>query len=250
MRNIVFVSVCCLLLSVPAWAQRGGGGGRAGGGVGGARGGIGGGMAGGARGFGGGGFRGGIGAGAFRSPGFNGGFRGGVGFNRFGRNFAFRNRFFFGYPFGYPGYYGAFYDPWLWDGWDSSYDYGYPYSYPGPSIISGNAYDEPPVIVINQGFQPENPNPVVRDYPNLPTTPEPNAPSTPQSRNQAYEPVLYLLAFKDNTIRAALAYWTEGDTVHYVTIDHDNKQVPLSSIDRDLSERLNRERRVAFRLPG
>jgi hypothetical protein len=32
-------------------------------------------------------------------------------------------------------------------------------------------------------------------------------------------------------------------------MEHEQKQAPLSSIDRDLSERLNRERNVTFSLP-
>jgi hypothetical protein len=82
------------------------------------------------------------------------------------------------------------------------------------------------------------PAPVVRDY------------STPLAPTQKYEETLFLLAMKDGTIRAVLAYWVEGATVHYVTMDHDQKQMPLSALDRALSERLNRERNVTFRLPG
>jgi hypothetical protein len=45
-----------------------------------------------------------------------------------------------------------------------------------------------------------------------------------------------------------VAYWVEGATLHYVTMDHQNKTVELASVDRELSERLNRERRVTFSL--
>jgi hypothetical protein len=34
-----------------------------------------------------------------------------------------------------------------------------------------------------------------------------------------------------------------------VTLQHEEKQVPLDSVDRGLSLQLNRERRVAFQLP-
>jgi hypothetical protein len=46
-----------------------------------------------------------------------------------------------------------------------------------------------------------------------------------------------------------VAYWVDGATLHYVSMDHEQKQAPLSSVDRDLSERFNRERNVTFRLP-
>jgi hypothetical protein len=40
-----------------------------------------------------------------------------------------------------------------------------------------------------------------------------------------------------------------GNTLHYVTLEHLEKQAPLDSVDRALSDRLNRERRVPFTLP-
>ncbi len=72
----------------------------------------------------------------------------------------------------------------------------------------------------------------------------------PLRRPKKYEEPLYLLAMNDGTIRAVLAYWVDGATVHYVTMDHMQKQTPLGSLDRSLSERLNRERNVTFSLPG
>jgi hypothetical protein len=60
---------------------------------------------------------------------------------------------------------------------------------------------------------------------------------------------IYLIATKDQTIRAAAAYWVDGRTLHYVTLQHEEKQLPLDSVDRNFSLQLNRERRVAFQLP-
>jgi hypothetical protein len=73
---------------------------------------------------------------------------------------------------------------------------------------------------------------------------QPAAPSTPASGSP-----IYLIAMKDQAIRAAAAYWVDGRTLHYVTLQHEEKQVPLESVDRGLSLQLNRERRVAFQLP-
>jgi hypothetical protein len=41
----------------------------------------------------------------------------------------------------------------------------------------------------------------------------------------------------------------EGATLHYVTVDHALNQVSLDLIDRDLSQRLNSERSIEFKLP-
>ena len=67
---------------------------------------------------------------------------------------------------------------------------------------------------------------------------------TPAERSSS--PVPYLIAFQDKTIRAAMTYWVEGCTLHYLDPGHQEKQAPLSSVDRDLSAQLNRERHLAF----
>jgi hypothetical protein len=73
--------------------------------------------------------------------------------------------------------------------------------------------------------------------------------ASPASPTNSAPPV-YLIAFRDHSIRAAAAYWTEGGTLHYVTLEHEQKQAALNTVDRDLSGQLNRERRVAFSLPA
>jgi hypothetical protein len=240
MRRLLPVAFgCAVLLAFPLFAQRGGGGHGGGGGM-----------------HGGGGMRGGFSGGGFRggSAGYRGGtaFRGGSyrGLNGYRGIGGYRGRYGYGSYF-YPGWgwgYGAWWNPYLWDlGWD--YDdsgYGYPdygdypqYSYPAPS------YSEPsPGVVIISNQTP--PQPEVIQAPPAPSVWS----SGPETQARKYEEPLYLLAMKDGTIRAVLAYWVDGATVHYVTMDHEQKQTPLSSLDRGLSTRLNRERNVTFQLPG
>jgi endonuclease YncB( thermonuclease family) len=62
-------------------------------------------------------------------------------------------------------------------------------------------------------------------------------------------PDRYLFAFKDHSIYAAVAYWVDGDTLHYFTSGDTHKQAPLSTLDRPFTERLNRETGVALKLP-
>ena len=214
MRSILPAALICLFAAFPAFAQRGGHGG------GGMRGG--GGVHGGGSGMRGGGF------------GHGGGFRGGFGHRPFRSGFGFRR--FSGI---YPAFYGGFgyYDPFWYDSYSNPYagdasDY---YGYQGAS--------SPPVI-INQDFQPEPSAPaVLREY----VAPGPPAVPPPVQRN--YGEALYLIAFNDGMIRAVVAYWAEETSLHYVTMDHVQKQAPLASIDRALSERLNNERNVQFQLP-
>ncbi len=166
--------------------------------------------------------------GGFRSstfvhrPFFNSGFR----FNRFPRTSVI------------PFYYGGF---GFYDSYPYSYPYSSPYSYDYP--YSGSNYSAPPVVLSQNYYgypaaePPQSaPPPAVREYVQPP-------------EERKYEQPLYLVAFNDHTICAVLAYWVDGAALHYVTMDHEQKQAPLASIDRELSDRLNRERNVEFRLP-
>jgi len=185
-----------------------------------------------------------------------GGFRGGYGYRP-----TFRSGFRYYRPGIYPWIYGGLYngygygysDPY----WDSQYSYpdaGYNY----PASDYGYQSDQAPPVIVNQEFQQgPPPQPMVREY----TTPGPPAGAPAQSYSGApaqsytgapartYEAPLYLIAFHAGDIKAVLAYWVQGTSLHYVTLDHEQKQVTLASVDRPLSERLNGERNVAFQLP-
>ena len=274
MRILLQLTLCGLLAGGVGMAQRGGGGSRGGGGGfrgGGMGGGMGsggfrGGGSGGFRGGGsfgsGGGFRGGGYTGGFNSGGFRGGggitgFRGGYGgYNGFRGsygNYGFRSAFYGGYyPYGYSyPYYGlglgfGYYD--YYDPFYSTYDYGYgypayyssPYSNTSPNVTvvyPSQTQSTPSTVYV------ERATPVTHRYDQYG---QEIAPSNSTSTGAS---PLYLIAFKDATIRAATSYRVEGSTLHYVTLEHEEKQAPLDSVDRDLSAQLNRERNVQFRLP-
>ena len=97
---------------------------------------------------------------------------------------------------------------------------------------ASNYADQPPVVV-NQAIQ----------YPSG------SSYSRPPSDANDYKPTLYLIAVKGQEVRPALTYWVEGSMLHYVTVDREMRAIPLASVDRDSSERLNRERGLSFRLP-
>ncbi len=61
--------------------------------------------------------------------------------------------------------------------------------------------------------------------------------------------VMFLIALKDSSVYSAVAYWIEGETLHYITTQGKHNQVSLDLVDRELSEKLNRGRQVEFRLP-
>jgi hypothetical protein len=64
-----------------------------------------------------------------------------------------------------------------------------------------------------------------------------------------YQETIYLIAFTDHRIQAAIAYWVDGGVLHYVTRQHEQRQVLLGNVDRNLTEQLNRDRHIDFRLP-
>ena len=261
MRNVPqFLLIGCLMVW-PLAAQRGGGHGGGGGGFhggmgggGGFRGGMGGGFRGG--GFGGSGFR---GFGGFRGGGFRGGFV------RFNRGFFFpRNRVFlsaggffpFAFPFwGYGGGFGDLYDYYGYYGAPVNYsNYGFAptasYADYGSSPAAYSSSPAPAVVIYNTNASPPAPS-SVRVY---------EAPARSQSdvrdESDAVSPQregrpIYLIAFRNqDNIRAAEAYWVTGATLHFVTLQHELRQAPLSSVNRALTYRLNWERHVDFRLPG
>jgi hypothetical protein len=105
----------------------------------------------------------------------------------------------------------------------------------------------PPPVVINQYF-----GPAPADQAPPPDTAAPNfhyyqAPSNDDTAPG--DPSYYLIAFKDHTIYSAVAYYTEGDTLHYFTSGNVHNQVSLSLVDRQLTGQLNRERNVDVQLP-
>jgi hypothetical protein len=247
MKSLLPIAILCVL-ATGAYAQRGGGGGmRSGGGA----------MRGGGGGFRGGGA--GVQRGGFSGGGFsNGGFRGGVGFGgggfgRFnnGRFGHIRSNSFFGFGFGF----GGFGYPYSYSYWPAYPYYGYSYlgGYPYTSLGGypydyGYSYAQPGVTVVYGPQQPqyvaqapvERANPVTREYDQYGQEIQPK----PSNASP-----IYLFAFQDQSIRAASAYWIDGKTLHYVTLQREEKQAPLESLDRALTLQLNRERRVTINLP-
>lgn len=114
----------------------------------------------------------------------------------------------------------------------------------------------PPTVIINQNFQTDSVRPQFRDYSNVPL-PQPGAvaapPAAPSQSTGALaddQPTIFLIAMQDHSIRPVIAYWVQGDTLHYVSREGVLDQVSLAQVDRDFSRQLNAERNVPFALPA
>ena len=141
-----------------------------------------------------------------------------------------------------------------------------PYGYP---VYVGGGYEQPqqpvmmypqqqvapaPQVIINQNFISETARPVIREYSQDAGSDgiriyEPPPPRAVTAAPAEADQKIYLIAFKDHSIYSAMAYWVEGDTLHYVTTQGTHNQASLDMIDRDFTDRLNRERNVDLRLP-
>jgi hypothetical protein len=157
----------------------------------------------------------------------------------------------------YGGFYGGYYSPYFYSGyglgygyWPSYADYGYGYnSYPAYTYP---AYQPSPDVTMMYAPPAPAPATVYVERAGPPTCQRDEYGQEIQRPRSApdSDSSIYLIAFRDRSIFAAVAYWAEGGTLHYVTQEHEQKQVPLSTVDRDLSDKLNRERGVAFSLPA
>ena len=271
MRVVLQLGLCCLLTG-SVWAQRGGGGHGGGMGGGGIRGGSGG---GGFRGGGGsgayrGGYSGGGGSGAYRggySGGSHGGYGGVSGYHGYSgyRGYGYGGYGYRGYGYrGYGGYYGttAYWGLGFglgYGGWGYSYPYySYPYVggyWPGYSDVypydysSGYGSTAPATTIVYAPEQQSAPTRVERAGPISQGYDEYGQEFNPAGAPPASSSPVYLFAFRDHVIHAAASYWVDGSTLHYVTLQHEEKQASLDSLDRSLTLQLNRERRVPFQLP-
>jgi len=189
----------------------------------------------------GGGFRGG---GGYRGGGvYVGGYHGGYGYGYHGYWGGYGYR---GYGWGYPGYYYGGFWPYFsigyWSGlygypyYSYPYYYGYPYSYPYSYPYT---YQQPGVTAVYPSASAVNAAPASSSV----------RVSNSREVRASNAPPVYLIAFNDRSVRAAEAYWVKGPTLYYVTLEHEQRQMPLDAVDRTLTVQLNRELHVPFQLP-
>jgi hypothetical protein len=137
------------------------------------------------------------------------------------------------FVYGYPVYVGGYFDN------------GYPAEAAPPP-------QQPNITVIN----PPQPAPEMiqrfgSDDAQDPTTPTAAAADLQPVEEPAstFEPSHYLIAFKDHSVYSAVAYWVDGDTLHYFTSGNTHNQVSVSLVDRNLTERLNKESGLEVKIP-
>ena len=126
-------------------------------------------------------------------------------------------------------------------------DYGYQEQ---PAMMP---QQQAPQVIINQNFIPQRAEPVTREYSedssgglHVYEAPGRQPVETAEEENINY----YLIAFKDHSIYSAFAYWVEGDTLNYITVQGSKNSASLDLVDREFSQQINKERKVEFGLPS
>jgi len=167
----------------------------------------------------------------------------------------------YGMGYGYDGFYASdypsvhnpppgTYDP-IFGGYNSGPGYAEPY--PAGAFYSQPA-PAPPTVIINQNFQTDSVRPQFRDYSNV-QLPQPGpaaappAPPTPGALADD-QPTIFLIAMQDHTIYPVIAYWVQGDTLNYISVEGALNHVSVALVDHGLSKQLNAERNVPFALPA
>jgi hypothetical protein len=105
-----------------------------------------------------------------------------------------------------------------------------------------------PVVIVNQYFRPDDqPDDVQQTQ--APQPVQRLRQASPSFAENQDKDIIYLIAMKDHTIYAANSYWIEDNTLNYVTVQGSQNSASLDLVDRELSQRLNRNRSVSFALP-
>lgn len=254
MRRLMAISAFTLFLTVPLWAQHGGGG----------HGGFSGGHAGGFGGHasfsgghvGGGSFAGGMRSGAgfsrgaspasrshvSRNPYLHDGFRGNrFGFNNRFRGYGFRNNCYgyrcggYGYPWGYYGYY----DPGWWDS-GSSYDEDDERDRATANDMNEQSLEQ------QQMFRQEQADGDRDVYARSDPRPRPAPSSQPQGT-----PIMppTVLVFRDQHQKEIQNYAIVGQTLWNFAPQHTEK-IPLADLDLVATAKANDDRGMTFRVPA
>lgn len=147
------------------------------------------------------------------------------------------------YSYPYPVYVGNYSDYGYGSGSGYGAGYGDPSAAPPQQAAAAPGTASP--IIINIGVPGAAPPP----QPAPAGPPQAYQQQAPDQDDTGPEPTHYLIALKDHTIYSAVAYWVDGSTLHYFTSGNVHNQVSLSLVDRELTQRLNRETGLQVNLP-
>ncbi len=112
-------------------------------------------------------------------------------------------------------------------------DYSYDGYAPAPSVIM---LQQPSLYVLMPPAPSEPPKPEIHEYPS------PGAPA-------ANDDQTFAIVLRDGSVHSAVAVTVQKGALYYVEPDGAHRLVPVQALDREATERLNRERKLQLQLP-
>ena len=86
--------------------------------------------------------------------------------------------------------------------------------------------------------------PEIRDY----KEPGPATAATPPTAEA--EGATFVIALDNGSHHSANAVWVQNGVLHYIDSEDRHHQVPLKAVDRELTRKLNRDRKLNLWLPA
>jgi hypothetical protein len=111
-------------------------------------------------------------------------------------------------------------------------DYGYDYA-PAPSVVM---VQQPPLYVLIPPAPSEPPRPEIHEYQSAAPT--------------ANEDQAFAIVLRDGSVHSAVAVTVQKGALYYVEPDGAHRLVSLNDLDREATQRLNRERKLQLQLPA
>lgn len=72
----------------------------------------------------------------------------------------------------------------------------------------------------------------------------------PAAAPEPGEAASFVIALADGSLHSANAVWVQDSVLHYVDGEDNHHEVPLGSVDRQSTRKLNRERKLELWLPA
>lgn len=117
---------------------------------------------------------------------------------------------------------------------------------PVPNVIINNTYAPDtgkPTVQSSEGVRESN----VRVYEG-PSSQTAAVVAKPARSVLDEKPTIYLIALTDGTVRQAIGYWLQGDTLHYITPETSVNHLSVGMVDRQRSIDLNAQQKLEFDL--
>jgi hypothetical protein len=117
------------------------------------------------------------------------------------------------------------------------YDYYPGYAPPAPSVV---VLEQPPLYVLVPPPPSDPPKPEIHEY---------QQPATASASPTSDEAQAFAIVLKDGSVHSAVAVAVQAGAIYYVEPNGSHRLVSIELVNREATERLNRERKLRLQLP-